>query len=317
MLKYLKCDECGSVLEIIEDRGKIQDCCGKEMTPLIENTTDAAHEKHVPVVKIENDIATILVGELSHPMEESHYIKWISIKTTKRETKYNLKPGSEPIVSFVLDENERILKVYSYCNLHGLWLYENKLSRKTIEADEEYLRQISKSVDFEKDDWKKAIETLEYYCENEENSMAMASVQLGIPLRLIYLKKTDLDRLYEDYNEATVMINPKILKSEGKTEFWEACASCLDYAGLVERPYKMEIEYYDINKEKHIKEFEGFACTVLSHEIDHLDGILHMDIAKEIKIRNDIERVKLRKDNPYKIISKEGEYIHPTKSKEE
>ncbi len=317
MLRYLKCEVCGSLLEIIEDHGKIQSCCGKEMTPLIENMTDASSEKHIPVIKLENNIATIKVGETTHPMEKNHYIKWVNIKTTEREIHYNLKPEEEPIVTFKIDENERILKVYSYCNLHGLWLYENKLSRKTIEGDEEYLRQISKPVDFDKDDWKKTIETLEFYCKNEENCMAMASVQLGIPLRLIYLKKTDLDRLYEDYNEGTVMINPRILKSEGKTIFWEACASCLDYTGLVERPYKIELEYYDVNKEKHIETFEGFPCTVLSHEIDHLDGILHMDIAKEIKIRNNIERVKLRKENPYKIISKEGTYIHPIKSKDQ
>jgi len=186
-----------------------------------------------------------------------------------------------------------------------------ELYRKTIAEDEKYLRQISKSVDLSKDDWKEAVEKLDYFCKNDDNNMAMASVQVGIPLRIIYLKKTDLNRLEEDYNESKIMINPKILKSEGKTTYWEACASCLDNTALVERPYKMEIEYYDLEKEKHIESFEGFPCTVLSHEIDHLDGILHMDIAKDLKVMNKEERKEWRKTHPYEIISKDGEYIHP------
>lgn len=186
-----------------------------------------------------------------------------------------------------------------------------ELYRKTIAEDEKYLRQISKKVDLSKDDWKEAVEKLDYFCKNYDNVMAMASVQVGIPLRIIYLKKTDLSRMEEDYNESKIMINPKILKSEGKTTYWEACASCLDNTALVERPYKMEIEYYDLEKEKHVEEFEGFPCTVLSHEIDHLDGILHMDIAKDLKIMKKEERKEWRKTHPYEIISKDGEYIHP------
>ena len=129
-----------------------------------------------------------------------------------------------------------------------------ELERKTIENDEEYLRQISKPVDFKKDDWKKAIKELDYFCKNDNNIMALASIQLGIPLRVIYLKKTNIERLDEDYNEERVLINPKIIKEEGLTRYWEACASCLNYTGLVERPYKIEVEYYDI-EEKSIKKF--------------------------------------------------------------
>lgn len=186
-----------------------------------------------------------------------------------------------------------------------------ELFRKTIEKDEAYLRQKSKPVDFEKDDWQGAIQKLAEYCEKSDNALAMASIQLGIPLRIIYLKKTDLNRFEEDYNERKVMINPKIISSQGLTTYWEACVSCLDNTGLVERPYKMKIEYYDTNKEKHIEIIEGFPCTVLSHEIDHLDGILHMDIAKELLIMNKEERKIFREAHPYQIICQDGEYIHP------
>lgn len=51
--------------------------------------------------------------------------------------------------------------------------------------------------------------------------------------------------------------------------------------GLVKRPYEMKIKYYDENGNEHIEYFVGFETTVLSRELDHLDGILHMDVAEE------------------------------------
>lgn len=189
------------------------------------------------------------------------------------------------------------------------------LGQKTITNDEEYLRQISKPVDFSKNDWQESIEALDDFCKKSTNCMAMASVQVGIPLRVIYLKKTDLERLEEDYNEGKIMINPIIKKSEGLTTYWEACVSCLDNTGLVERPYKITVEYYDINGVCHEETFEGFPCTVLSHEIDHLDGILHLDIARELLQMTTEERKEWRKNHPYEIKSKTGTYIHPLKRK--
>ncbi len=185
-----------------------------------------------------------------------------------------------------------------------------KIDKKTILNDEKFLRQISKEIDFNKDDYKKIIKMLDYYCKNDNNILAIASVQLGIPLRIIYLKKTDLNK-FEDksYNEMKVMINPVIISSKGLTKYWEACASCLDNTGLVERPYSIKVEYFDENKIKHVDTFEGFPATVISHEMDHLDGILHIDIAKKILILNADERKEFRKSHPYKIIRKTGKYI--------
>ena len=158
---------------------------------------------------------------------------------------------------------------------------------------------------------------LEYCKENEV--MAMAAVQLGIPKRLVYLKNTNLEiinKLQTDesteeennYNEARVLINPVIIKREGLTKYWEACASCLDNVGLVKRPYRIFVEYYDINGNKQSEIFEGFESTVLSHEMDHLDGILHMDIAEEVLVMTQEERKKLRQKQGYSIINKQGDF---------
>ena len=195
----------------------------------------------------------------------------------------------------------------------------DKIESITIADNESYLRQISHDVDILKDEnLKEDIKVLEKYCiENEV--MAMAAVQLGILKRLVYLKNTNLDIInkmqtdesteeYLNYNEARVLINPVIINREGLTEYWEACASCLDYCGLVYRPYKIDLEYYDITGNKHLETFEGFESTVLSHEIDHLDGILHIDIAEDLLILTQEERKKLRQMQGYKILSKSGNY---------
>ena len=196
----------------------------------------------------------------------------------------------------------------------------------TIADNEEYLRQVSLPVRVPDESLKKDIELLENYCKEHE-VFAMAAVQLGIPKRIIYLKNTKLDivnKIQDDsvseeeknYNEARVLINPVIISREGLTDYWESCASCLDNFGHVRRPYKITLEYFDINGEKHIDTFEGFEATVLSHEYDHLDGILHMDIADEVLVMKAEDRKKFRLEHGYNIVSKTGDYDELMKNSE-
>ncbi len=185
-----------------------------------------------------------------------------------------------------------------------------EIVRKTIKNDLEYLRQISKEVSFEDDSYKEDIRMLEEY-SNITECFALAAVQIGIPKRIVYLKNTTLDisDTEKDYNEHKILINPTIISKKGKTKFWEACLSCLDNMGLVVRPYEIVVRYYDIEGNIHEERFEGFPSTVLSHELDHLDGILHMDIAEKVMVMSKEERIEFRKTHPYKIISKTCEYI--------
>lgn len=187
--------------------------------------------------------------------------------------------------------------------------------RKTIEKDEEYLRQISIPVSLADGTYKNDIKLLEEFCLNTE-CFALAAVQIGIPKRMIYLKNTTLDiEKYKDlnYNESRVLINPEVVSRKGHTKFWEACLSCLDYTGLVSRPYEITLHYYDKEGREHTDTFEGFEATVLSHEIDHLDGILHMDIAEQVLEMNAEERMEFRKNHPYEIISKDCVYDENTR----
>lgn len=184
-----------------------------------------------------------------------------------------------------------------------------EIIRKTIENDEEYLRQISTDVTFDNDDYKKDIETLKKFCEETE-CFALAAVQIGIPKRMVCLKNTTLDVDLSDmsHNESKILINPTIIYRKGHTRYWEACLSCLDNMGLVDRPYKMVIKYYDEFGDEHFEKYEGFEATVLSHELDHLDGVLHMDVAIEVLNMPKDERKTFRETHPYEIITRTGNY---------
>lgn len=193
-----------------------------------------------------------------------------------------------------------------------------KIKAITIADNEEFLRQVSAPVDLDDEYLYRDISILEQFCMEHE-VMAMAAVQLGIPKRLVYLKNTNLDIINKmqsnsetkeerDYNEARILINPVIVSKEGLTDYWEACASCLNNVGHVRRPYSILVEYLDLDGNLHCDNFEGFEATVLSHEMDHLDGILHMDIADQVLKMTKEERKLFRQSHGYNIISKKGDY---------
>lgn len=124
--KFLLCRRCGNLIEMINDSGVTPICCGTDMQELVANSTEAATEKHIPVVEVNGNTVKITVGETFHPMEEEHYIEWIYLETNKGIKRINLNPGEEPIATFALLEGEQITSAYAYCNLHGLWIKEMK-----------------------------------------------------------------------------------------------------------------------------------------------------------------------------------------------
>ena len=117
-VNYFKCPICGNIIEVVNGDIKRVKCCGKELELLVANTIDASLEKHVPIYEIDNNEIIVKVGEVIHPMEEKHYIMWISLVTDNKIIKVNLKPGDEPIIKLPYVKGSII---YEYCNLHGLW----------------------------------------------------------------------------------------------------------------------------------------------------------------------------------------------------
>ena len=119
-MKFFQCPDCGKIL--IPDRS--EDFEPKKLVELIPNTTDAAGEKHVPVIRAEGNCVKVEVGAVAHPMLDAHYITFIVLETSQGYQKKDLKPGDKPEAVFALANGETVVAAYEYCNLHGLWKAE-------------------------------------------------------------------------------------------------------------------------------------------------------------------------------------------------
>ena len=116
-MKFFKCPDCGTIL--IPDRS--EDFAPKKLMELVPNTTDAAGEKHVPVITVDGSCVKVTVGAVEHPMLEAHFITFIVLETSQGYQKKDLKPGEKPEAVFALAEGETAVAAYEYCHLHGLW----------------------------------------------------------------------------------------------------------------------------------------------------------------------------------------------------
>ncbi len=120
-MKFYRCAICGNIISYVHRSGVKVICCGQEMEEIVPNTTDGAHEKHVPVVTVSGNKVTVKIGSVDHPMIKEHYIQWIALQTSGGNQRKELKPGQKPEVEFYLAPNDKVQAVYEYCNLHGLW----------------------------------------------------------------------------------------------------------------------------------------------------------------------------------------------------
>lgn len=120
-ISFYKCKKCGKVVAMLKGSPCDTICCGEAMTELTANTTDAAVEKHVPVVTVNGNTVEVNVGSVTHPMEEKHFIEWIALETKNGNQLKYLKPGDAPKAVFALTDGDEVVRAYAYCNLHGLW----------------------------------------------------------------------------------------------------------------------------------------------------------------------------------------------------
>jgi superoxide reductase len=118
--KFYVCKHCGNVVTFIHESGAPLVCCGEKMTEIVPNTTEAAVEKHLPVVTTEGNTVSVVVGSVEHPMTPEHYIQWIYLETEKGFQFKYLTLEDKPKAVFVL-EGEKPVAAYEFCNLHGLW----------------------------------------------------------------------------------------------------------------------------------------------------------------------------------------------------
>lgn len=118
-LEIYKCTVCGNIVEVLHGGDGELVCCGEPMKLLKENTTDAAKEKHVPVIEKIDGGYKVKVGSVPHPMEAKHYIEWIELLADGKAYRQFLDPGMPPEATFLIKAGT--VSAREHCNLHGLW----------------------------------------------------------------------------------------------------------------------------------------------------------------------------------------------------
>jgi superoxide reductase len=114
-----KSAETGNIIEVLNAG---EGALAGDLELLKENTTDAATEKHVPVIEAIEGGYRVSVGSVEHPMTEAHYIQWIELITEKEVLRKYLDPTDKPVAEFKTDAKKVCAR--EYCNLHGLWKAE-------------------------------------------------------------------------------------------------------------------------------------------------------------------------------------------------
>jgi superoxide reductase len=117
--KIYKCNICGNIVHVMHAGVGELVCCGEPMELLEEKTEDEGQEKHVPVIEKTENGVKVKVGSVPHPMEDAHYIEWISIIADGKVCTKFLKPGDAPEAEFCISAEK--IEAKEYCNVHGLW----------------------------------------------------------------------------------------------------------------------------------------------------------------------------------------------------
>ena len=118
-LEIYKCEVCGNIVEMMHEGAGELVCCGQPMKRYVENTVDAAKEKHVPMVEKTAEGLMVHVGSVPHPMEAKHYIEWVELIADGKAYRQFLKPGDAPQALFCITPDKFTAR--EYCNIHGLW----------------------------------------------------------------------------------------------------------------------------------------------------------------------------------------------------
>ena len=120
----------------------------------------------------------------------------------------------------------------------------------------------------------------------EANGVGLAAPQVGIRKRIVVVDVTGEDPV--------ALINPVILKSDGEQTGYEGCLSVPGKTGIVTRANHVIVEAYNENMEKFTIEAEELMARALQHEIDHLDGVMYVDLVKEGELYNNEDLEKMQ-----------------------
>ncbi len=156
--------------------------------------------------------------------------------------------------------------------------------KKIVQQENTILRKIAEPIDvlsISSAETKKIIEDMFKSLASQKDGVALAAPQIAYSKRIFVISPYILDA---EINIPLVYINPKIIKrSRDKKNMEEGCLSCRWWYGKTKRSTRVTVEAYDENGKQFTIEGRGLVAQIFQHEIDHLDGILFVDHAKDLK----------------------------------
>ena len=174
------------------------------------------------------------------------------------------------------------------------------MQKKILQKEERILRHIAKEVpvhDIKTIKIKKVLKEMSLALQSQDDGVAIAAPQIGYSLRIFVVSEKVMKAGFpeQDLSQAEIVpsveieknlvfINPKISKlSREKQWVPEGCLSVRPFYGKTFRSKKATITAYDENGKKFIRGASGLLAQIFQHETDHLNGILFIDHAKDVK----------------------------------
>ncbi len=161
---------------------------------------------------------------------------------------------------------------------------------KIVQNGDSVLRELAQTVpvkDITGAKIQKLLKDLKEVLATQKDGVAIAAPQIGVPLRIFVVSDAILQEADKDYKSAgkdLIFINPTITKlSKQKQNVEEGCLSVRWKYGKVNRSIKATVKGYDENGKMVERGASGLLAQVFQHETDHLDGILFIDKAYDVK----------------------------------
>jgi peptide deformylase len=128
------------------------------------------------------------------------------------------------------------------------------------------------------------------------HGIGLAAPQIGVSKRITVIDVS----FKEKPAEKLVLINPEIVKREGKQFEEEGCLSLPEIREKVQRAARVKVRAQDVNGAFFEVEGEELLARAMQHELDHLDGVLFIDRLSPLK--RDLVKRRIRK------LQKNGEW---------
>lgn len=104
-------------------------CCNKDMELIKPYVTGMEMNEHIPEVVIKRNTAYVKVGRVLHPSESEHQIKIIALSFSDGLFVKYLSEDEKPILKVPFQKGSVLQAVYSYCNVHGCWMWTPRLEK--------------------------------------------------------------------------------------------------------------------------------------------------------------------------------------------